>query len=197
MENSLLVTGVVGLFIFAAVMGTITMTGHVIEPSNGQEGIQDTICIENWECSGWSDCIDGQQTRKCHDVNECGTAISKPPIAQDCESQTEWHSIEGIENFADNEDEITKPFNVPYDTWRVVWSCSDMEGDDNEGLGHALVSIYREGQNSFVAYDYCKCEDFIDREEPREIIMEESGSFYLKVQAKNLERWSVYIEAKY
>lgn len=41
-------------------------------------------CTETWSCSGWSSCINGQQTRTCSDSNSCGTAINKPSITQSC-----------------------------------------------------------------------------------------------------------------
>jgi len=43
------------------------------------------ICQEKWECSDWSSCsIDGLQTRKCIDVNKCGTQKKKPSEIQTC-----------------------------------------------------------------------------------------------------------------
>gem|GEM_PF-3439706 len=41
-------------------------------------------CIESWNCSGWSGCINGWKTRTCIDLNECGTVLNKPDEAQKC-----------------------------------------------------------------------------------------------------------------
>jgi hypothetical protein len=42
-------------------------------------------CIEDWNCTGWSDCEDESQTRVCEDLNECNTEKDKPEEIQDCE----------------------------------------------------------------------------------------------------------------
>ncbi|MGM5487745.1 MAG: MopE-related protein, partial [Nanobdellota archaeon] len=43
-------------------------------------------CSEDWVCSEWSQCSDGQQTRTCSDQNECGTEQNKPITTQACQS---------------------------------------------------------------------------------------------------------------
>lgn len=42
------------------------------------------VCVENWSCGEWSDCVNGTQTRSCTDANICGTTISKPEVSQAC-----------------------------------------------------------------------------------------------------------------
>jgi hypothetical protein len=44
----------------------------------------EAACIENWVCEGWSQCIDGKQTRECTDLKACGTTRLKPMTRQDC-----------------------------------------------------------------------------------------------------------------
>jgi flagellar basal body-associated protein FliL len=41
-------------------------------------------CQENWTCIGWSECIDGVQTRNCTDQKNCSTTTEKPITAQSC-----------------------------------------------------------------------------------------------------------------
>jgi uncharacterized membrane protein YgcG len=36
------------------------------------------VCQENWQCSAWTTCTNGQQTRTCTDANSCGTINNKP-----------------------------------------------------------------------------------------------------------------------
>jgi len=54
-------------------------------------------CKQNWDCTGWSQCTDGQQTRTCTEKNDCfekkrtGTAgkiieTPKPAETQECKS---------------------------------------------------------------------------------------------------------------
>jgi len=42
-------------------------------------------CEENWQCTPWSDCVGGIQTRECFDLNDCGTTYNKPATTQACE----------------------------------------------------------------------------------------------------------------
>jgi hypothetical protein len=46
-------------------------------------------CAEEWKCTGWSDCEEGQQTRSCTDVKECGTETAKPAEIQACDGSCE------------------------------------------------------------------------------------------------------------
>jgi len=41
-------------------------------------------CKEKWECTEWSDCIEGEQTRTCDDLNECGTEEHRPKEERKC-----------------------------------------------------------------------------------------------------------------
>mgnify|MGYP000601385515 CR=1 FL=1 len=68
--------------------------GECSQPSNPASGgssggggffvSQPEECIPEWECSPWSQCINGSQTRKCVDVNNCSTTENKPPEKQAC-----------------------------------------------------------------------------------------------------------------
>ena len=42
------------------------------------------LCTADWQCTAWSTCQNGQQTRKCGDVNECGSDAGKPAEQQSC-----------------------------------------------------------------------------------------------------------------
>ena len=41
-------------------------------------------CEENWECTDWSECFNGEQSRYCEDLNLCGTTARKPAQIQLC-----------------------------------------------------------------------------------------------------------------
>jgi hypothetical protein len=69
-------------------------------PSGGQ-----TIpppCVENWRCNEWSVCpIYEIQTRKCTDVNECGTVNSKPEERRKCAYSPQPSCTDGMTNCHD------------------------------------------------------------------------------------------------
>lgn len=68
------------------VLGQDNHTGQDSEPftiivQDGSSG-----CIPAWECTAWSECVDGSQTRSCTDVNECGTDTGRPDETHACDS---------------------------------------------------------------------------------------------------------------
>ena len=55
--------------------------------SSGQtcnNGICVNPCVPNWNCSSWSSCYYGLQTRTCRDLKNCGTNASKSAENQSC-----------------------------------------------------------------------------------------------------------------
>lgn len=52
-------------------------------------------CLESWQCSAWSACINGEQTRTCSDLNICGTALDRPESKRICSACIEkWNCSE-------------------------------------------------------------------------------------------------------
>ncbi len=43
-------------------------------------------CKENWECSDWTACVNGTQTRTCADSSSCGTLNTNPCIKRMCQA---------------------------------------------------------------------------------------------------------------
>lgn len=41
-------------------------------------------CVENWTCSDWNACDNGNQTRTCSDSKKCGTTKLKPVLQREC-----------------------------------------------------------------------------------------------------------------
>jgi hypothetical protein len=41
-------------------------------------------CIENWQCTAWSECINNTQTQDCTDTNNCNTTTNKPDTIRTC-----------------------------------------------------------------------------------------------------------------
>ena len=41
-------------------------------------------CTPNWQCTSWSTCLNGIQTKNCTDYNYCGTTLGKPATTQTC-----------------------------------------------------------------------------------------------------------------
>ncbi|MBD3203114.1 DNRLRE domain-containing protein [Candidatus Woesearchaeota archaeon] len=72
----------------AACFETYADTEEQIECEYGCENGICLNCEENWECSDWGNCIDGKKTRKCTDLNVCGTIDNKPAEEEDCLAPT-------------------------------------------------------------------------------------------------------------
>ncbi|NIO44804.1 MAG: hypothetical protein GTN36_04600 [Candidatus Aenigmarchaeota archaeon] len=65
------------------------------EPEEVEEEPQP--CQERWLCDDWSECEDGQQTRVCEDVNECGTDRDIPLMIQPCSKEEIEETAKGEE----------------------------------------------------------------------------------------------------
>lgn len=63
------------------------------------------ICVEDWTCSNWTNCLDGNQTRECVDGNNCGTTIEIPDIIQDCSVVNETEQNQTTDETGDQEDD--------------------------------------------------------------------------------------------
>ena len=42
------------------------------------------ICVENWECGEWTECVGNDMRRLCNDLDKCGTVKNKPETYQEC-----------------------------------------------------------------------------------------------------------------
>jgi hypothetical protein len=90
-----LIGGIATYFVFLAPTGNVGLVTESTEiiPSNelneGWNSVEpeneSNACIEDWECTEWTECIDGKQTRTCTDNEECGSTENKPIESQDCE----------------------------------------------------------------------------------------------------------------
>lgn len=46
--------------------------------------ISPPACVENWQCTVWSNCSNNIQTRTCTDLNNCSTTLNKPATSRSC-----------------------------------------------------------------------------------------------------------------
>ncbi len=70
--------GFVFVGIFLTLAGCITGPPFIEPPP--------ASCTEDWVCSEWAACSNGNQTRTCVDQNDCGTADQKPATNPSCET---------------------------------------------------------------------------------------------------------------
>jgi len=60
---------------------TLTCPG---QPSTGGGGGNIAICISNWVCTNWTECIDGIQYRNCTPTSPCGRHAAYPSLSKKC-----------------------------------------------------------------------------------------------------------------
>lgn len=63
-----------------------------------------SICVENWNCTGWSSCLEGLQSRICTDLNLCGSSNYRPSIVQECVSIPTCSQGDGCKNYCSGGD---------------------------------------------------------------------------------------------
>ncbi|MEM2956540.1 MAG: S8 family serine peptidase [Candidatus Pacearchaeota archaeon] len=71
-----------------SVVSTLTVNINSLpeEESPGTETPINIIiqCTPNWNCTNWSSCVNGTQTRNCIDLNNCGADLNKPDLIKSC-----------------------------------------------------------------------------------------------------------------
>jgi len=88
------------------------------------------VCHERWECAKWSECSpDGYQTRRCIDINKCGTTKNKPEETMECVYI--GTCFDGIQNCHDGLCEEGIDCGGPCSPCPVPPSCFD--GIQNQG----------------------------------------------------------------
>jgi hypothetical protein len=70
-------------------------------------------CLEKWECSAWSSCVEGKQTRECHDSGGCGTEDARPPVERTCQGSAV----------------ISISYVEPYEEWVEIRNSGSSEAD--------------------------------------------------------------------
>ncbi|MFH1522136.1 MAG: fibronectin type III domain-containing protein [archaeon] len=70
----------------SAVINSVTIengeSNNVV--SSGGGGGSSYICVEEWVCGNWSDCVGNDQRRLCEDLNKCGPENDKPITYLEC-----------------------------------------------------------------------------------------------------------------
>lgn len=59
------------------------------KPVSGSDLSGGGQCEELWQCSSWSECFEGKQTKSCQDIRNCGTELNKPETIQLCSQNSE------------------------------------------------------------------------------------------------------------
>ncbi|MBI3956493.1 MAG: fibronectin type III domain-containing protein [Candidatus Kerfeldbacteria bacterium] len=63
-----------------------SVDGSLNVAASGDQTLATTVCSENWVCTPWGLCLNGEQTRTCVDQNACGTTNNRPPLTQACDA---------------------------------------------------------------------------------------------------------------
>ncbi|MBI2646842.1 hypothetical protein HYW99_00005, partial [Candidatus Woesearchaeota archaeon] len=61
-----------------------TSSGSGSGGGSGGGGGGGVICISEWKCNEWSQCIDSLKNRKCYDANQCAFQTKKPVEIEQC-----------------------------------------------------------------------------------------------------------------
>jgi hypothetical protein len=62
---------------------TVSQDGRV------NSNLRSSLCLEQWNCTDWSECIEDMQKRTCEEISRCGTQKDKPTEDQGCEKNEE------------------------------------------------------------------------------------------------------------
>lgn len=68
-------------------------TSSTLTGSGSGGGGGGIVCISDWKCSGWTECIDGIQNRECSDISQCAFPGNKPIGQQECVQKTKFVNV--------------------------------------------------------------------------------------------------------
>jgi len=83
-------------------------------------------CTPNWNCTIWSDCINGIRTRNCTDLNKCNKKSGKPIESESCLTSSSEQTSETSTYSGSSQSEIENPFaisgniNCPIPIWAII-----------------------------------------------------------------------------
>jgi len=86
-------------------------------------------CVEQWNCSDWSQCSQGTRTRQCEDLNACGTTDNQPKLVEECSGgeETEQQQVN------EQEDETTETTTLGADdTEEEETSSGDVDSHQSQ-----------------------------------------------------------------
>jgi len=67
-----------------AVANKITIGGGSSGGGSSGSSSSSYVCVEDWSCGEWSECVGNDMRRICDDLNKCGTQLIKPETYQEC-----------------------------------------------------------------------------------------------------------------
>ncbi len=77
------------LLISIFMIAIVFSSGCVSDTTTGGATGGEVQCQESWECTDWTECVDGASSRVCADSNSCGTTANKPAGTKTCEMPAE------------------------------------------------------------------------------------------------------------
>ncbi len=135
------------------------------------------VCVEDWQCTEWSNCTDGIQTRVCEDLNDCETEENKPDESQECETEPVLNCSEymgtDIDCFIDFAG-TCKPSNLTYDfTANIVgWVQTNSYYYEITGYAGGKCELYEKVLSSSGEYSDAKKQSLLDEGNTEEQISE-------------------------
>lgn len=131
----------------------------------GPEEPEPELCIENWSCADWTECLNNSQTRECNDINVCNTTVEIPLLIQGCEEQNITKNSLSIF--------IESPENMSYENSTLLINISSegegmwfFNGTANETYSEPIYRTFGNGPNTLFAYT----EDSLGRENSTSVV---------------------------
>jgi|GEM_PF-4377074 len=125
-------------------------------------------CTEDWECTAWTNCIDGKQTRVCSDDNECGTIKYKPETARTCTCNEDWRCTDWTSCYNNTQTRTCydankcgtnekKPLTKAVCYCDEDWKCSEWSNCEDEVQSRECVDASNCGTEKVKPDSYKNC----------------------------------------
>ena len=122
----------------------VTFTKPAATPqSSGGGGGGGDVCVSDWQCSEWTACVDGQQTRTCQDRWSCTFQTGKPEETQSC-TVSQPTTTQPDDDQDDGQDDVDQQANA---TSQETLSAPQ---EETTAPGQAITGLLT-GQNAGIA----------------------------------------------
>ncbi len=116
-----------------------TISNETLEllSTNSQETVS---CEEDWNCTIWSECDEGNKTRTCEDLNSCHTSLDKPDEIKTCTVVIQETTEEVITETVEETTQETQP-EVTTPTCTPQWKCGDWQECKNNSQARICIDL--------------------------------------------------------
>lgn len=153
-----------------AYSGTYGMDSIDHASDNSKSGNkQEIACSPNWECSEWSECIDGKKTRTCIDRSSCGNKEQKPDEYKECYEEKKTKIKETFKEEPKTSDPINEMPSEELNKYQEKTKKNILKY-----IIMIFIALIFIGGTGFTYYEIKKSKNYLEKEKKQKMLKKES-----------------------